>query len=139
MSRFASLALDTDTPRRMTIIHPKTREPMVDRDGVEAFLDLLALTSAPAQKARNRIQQRRIEARQRRVTVEDTEAESMEVLAACTVAWHLVGLDGAHINVPCDRDAALELYTTPGLRFIVDQAITFADSAGNYLPGSSTT
>jgi hypothetical protein len=139
MSRFAALALDTDTPRRMTIRHPATGEPLVDGDGAEAFLDLLALTSAPAQKARNRIQQRRIEARQRRVTVEDTEAESMQVLAACTVAWHLVGLDGAPINVPCDRDAAVELYTTPGLRFIADQAISFADSAGNYLPGSSTT
>jgi hypothetical protein len=139
MSRFASLALDTDTPRRMTIRHPATGEPLVDGDGVEAFIDLLALTSAPAQKARNRIQQRRIESRQRRVTVDEAEAEAMQVLAACTVAWHLVGLDGAPIPVTCDRDAALELYTTPGLRFIAEQATAFADSAGNYLPGSSTT
>jgi hypothetical protein len=139
MSRFAALALDTETPRRMTIRHPSTGEPLVDQDNTEAFIDLLSLTSAPAQKARNRVQQRRIESRQRRVTVEEAEAEAMQVLAACTVAWHLVGLDGKALPVPCDKDAALELYTTPGLRFITEQATAFADAAGNYLPGSSTT
>lgn len=139
MSRFASLALDTETPRRLLIRHPATGEPLVDFTGAEAFIDMLALTSAPAQKARNRVQQRRIESRQRRVTVEEAEAEAMQVLAACTVAWYLVGLDGQHIPVACDRDAALELYTTPGLRFIAEQATVFADSAGNFLPASSTT
>lgn len=139
MSRFAALALDTETPRRMIIRHPSTGEPLVDEDGTEAFIDLLALTSAAAQKARNRVQQRRIEARVRRVTIEEAEAEAMQVLAACTVAWHLVGLDGKALRVPCDKDAALELYQTPGLRFIADQATDFAAAAGNYLPGSSTT
>ena len=75
----------------------------------------------------------------RRVTLEEAEAEAMQVLAACTVAWHLVGLDGKALRVPCDKDAALELYQTPGLRFITDQATDFAAAAGNYLPGSSTT
>jgi hypothetical protein len=139
MSRFASLALDTETPRRMTIRHPATGEPLVDAAGVSAFLDLLSLTSAPAQKSRNRIQQRRIDSRARRVTVDEAEAEAMQVLAACTVGWHLVGLDGAPIDVPCSPDAAVELYTTPGLRFIADQATIFADNAGNFLPASSTT
>lgn len=139
MTRFASLALETDKPRRMVIRHPATGEPLTDEHGAEAFLDLLSLSSEPAQKARNRVQQRRIESRQRRVTVEEAEAEAMQVLAACTVGWHLVGLDGRVIAVPCDRDAALELYTTPGLRFIAEQATQFADAAGNYLPGSSTT
>lgn len=138
MSRFAALALDTETPRRMTIRHPATGEPLVDAAGVSAFLDLLSLTSAPAQRARNRIQQRRIDSRARRVTVEEAEAEAMQVLAACTVGWHLVGLDGSVIDVPCSPEAALELYTTPGLRFVADQATIFADNAGNFLPASST-
>ena len=139
MTRFAKLALATDTPRRMTICHPATGEPLVDAEGRSAFLDLLALTSAPAQKARNAIQQKRIDARVRRVTVAEAEDEAMSVLAACTKGWHLVGLDGAHIDVECTPAAALELYTTTGMRFLAEQATIFADNAGNFLPGSSTT
>lgn len=138
MSKFAGLALDTETPRRMTIRHPATGEPLRALDGREAFIDLLALSSATAQKARSVIQQRRIENRVRRVTVEEAEAEAMQVLAACTKAWFLVGLDGAPIDVPCSADTALELYTAPGLRFVAEQATRFADEAGNFLPGSST-
>lgn len=138
MSRFASLALDTETPRRMAIRHPATGEALRDAEGREAFLELLSLSSAAALKARAAVQQRRIEARVRRVSMEDAENEAMHVLAACTQAWHLVGLDGRTIDVPCSPDAAHELYTTPGLRFVADQATLFADNAGNFLPGSST-
>lgn len=139
MSRFAALALDTETPRRMPIRHPATGEVLRDREGREAFIELLSLSSVAAQKARAAVQQRRIEARVRRVTVEEAEQEAMHVLAACTKAWHLVGLDGAAIDVPCSPEAAHELYTTPGLRFVADQATVFADAAGNFLPASSTT
>lgn len=138
MSKFASLALDTETPRRMTIRHPATGETLRDEQGREAYIDLLALSSAAAQKARAAIQQRRIDQRARRVTVEDAETEAMTVLAACTKGWHLVGLDGVAIDVPFSAEAASELYTAPGLRFVAEQATVFADSAGNFLPGSST-
>lgn len=139
MSRFARLALDTETPRRMTIRHPATGEPLRDDQGREAYLDLLSLSSAVAQKARAAAQQKRIDQRLRRVTIEDTEAEAMSVLAACTRGWHLVGLDGAEIVVPFSAEAVAELFTTPGLRFVAEQATAFADAAGNFLPGSSTT
>lgn len=138
MSKFAALALDTETPSRMAIRHPATGEPLRRPDGTEAFIDLLSLSSAAAQKARAAIQQRRIEGRVRRVTVEEAEAEAMQVLAACTKGWGLVGLDGSVIDVPCSPETAIELYTTPGLRFIAEQATRHADDAGNYLPGSST-
>lgn len=138
MSRFAALALATEEARRMPIRHPATGEVMKDADGTEAYLDLLSLSSAAAQKARAAIQQKRMDAGVRRVTLDEAEAEAMTVLAACTKGWHLVGLDGQAIAVPCDPAAAQELYTTPGLRFIADQATRFADTAGNYLPASST-
>lgn len=139
MSRFARLALDTETPRRMAIRHPATGEPMRDVQGREAYLDLLSLSSAAAQKARSAVQQKRIDARVRTVSLDEAVQEAMHVLAACTKGWHLVGLDGEAIDVPCTPDAAHELYTSPGLRFVADQASTFADAAGNFLPGSSTT
>jgi hypothetical protein len=138
MSRFARLALDTDTPRRMTIRHPATGEPMVDAAGREAFLDLLSLSGTAANKARARAQQRRIDNRVRRVTVEEAEAEALQVLVAVTKGWHLVGLDGEAMDVPFTPEAAAELYAEPGLRFITDQATLFADTGGNFLPSSST-
>ena len=139
MSRFAALALDTETPRRMMIRHPATGAVMRDAEGREAYLDLLSLSSATAQKARSAVQQKRIDSRVRTVSLTDAVQEAMHVLAACTKGWHLVGLDGAALDVPCTPDTAHELYTTPGLRFVADQATDFADAAGNFLPGSSTT
>lgn len=138
MTRFSRLALATEEARRMPIRHPATGEVMKDAAGNEAYLDLLSLSSAAAAKARAAIQQRRIEAGVRRITIEDADAEGMTILAACTKGWLLVGLDGVAIDVPCDATAALELYSTPGLRFIAEQATRFADTAGNYLPASST-
>jgi hypothetical protein len=137
MSRFAALALDTEAPRRMLIRHPATGETLRDADGTEAFIDLLALTSSAAQKARAEIQRRRIEGRVRRVTLEDAEREALQVLAACTKGWHLVTLTGDAMNEPCSADVALELYSEPGMRWLTEQATIFADNAGNYLPGSS--
>lgn len=139
MSRFAALALDTEAPRRMPIRHPVTGDVMKDAHGAEAFIDLLSLTSSAAQKARAVVHQRRIDAGARRVTLAEAEAEALTVLAACTKAWHLVGLDGSSLDVPCTEAAALELYSTPGMRHITDQATAFADRAGNFLPASSKT
>lgn len=139
MSRFATLALATEEARRMPILHPATGAVMVDRAGNAAYLELYSLSSEPAQKARAAIQQKRIDAGMRRISIEEADREAMTVLGSCTKGWHLVGLDGEAIPVPCDPSAALELYTTPGLRFIADQAARFADTAGNYLPASSVT
>lgn len=139
MSRFSRLALDTEKPRRMTIIHPATRGPMTDGEGNEAFLDLLSLTSPAAQKARAEVQQRRIDNRARRVTVEEAEREALTVLAACVRGWYLVEFDGTPMDVPYSADAAIELLTDPGMRWLADQATLYADAAGNFLPGSSKT
>lgn len=138
MSRFARLALDTETPRRMIIRHPATGEPIVDRNGKEAYLELYALSSRRAQKVRAGIQQRRIEARVRRVTVQEAEDEAMAVLAACVKDWHLVGFDGEEIAIAPSEAAAQELFATDGMRYLFEQATLFADAAGNFLPASST-
>jgi len=138
MSRFASLALDTETPRKMLIRHPATGEQLKNEAGDPAFIELLALSSRPAQRVRAAIQQRRIDNRVRRVTLEEAEQEMVEVLAACTTGWLLVGLDGAEIPVPASPDAAAELYATPGMRYLFDQALAFAEQPGNFLPTSST-
>lgn len=136
MSRFAKLALDTETPRRMTIKHPATGEPMVDSTGAEAYLDLYSLNSRRAQKVRAGIQQRRIDARMRRVTLQEVEEEALAILAACVAGWHLVDLSGETIDVALSEAAAQELFSTDGMRYLVEQATVFADTAGNFLPTS---
>lgn len=139
MTRFAAMALDTETPRRMTIINPATRAPLIDHDGREAYMEILSITGPAAQRARADIQQRRIDQRTRRVTVEESEREALAIVAACVRGWYLVGFDGSAVAEPYSPAAAVELLSDPAMRWLADQALAFADSAGNFLPGSSTT
>lgn len=61
--------------------------------------------------------------RNRALDPEKFEAESIEVLAACTLGWKGVVVDGAPL--PCGRDNAVMLYTRfPWLREQVDQFIS---------------
>lgn len=139
MSAFAGLALDTETPHPMPIRHPATGEVMRDGLGREAFLSLLSSTSIAAQRARATVTQRRVDAGVRRLKQEDVERDAIEVLAACTKGWHLVTFGGQSLDVPFSESAAIELYGTAGMRYLLDQATAFADSAGNFLPTSSMT
>lgn len=138
MSKFAALALATDTPRRMPIRHPSTGDVLKDADGNEAYIELVSLSSKRANKVRAGIQQKRIEARVRKITVEDVEQETLAILSACVTGWHLVGLDGAVIGVPCSEADAQELFATEGMRWLAEQATAFAEAAGNFLPPSLT-
>lgn len=63
-----------------------------------------------------------------KMTIEQIEADAIELLAACTVSWENIDLDGAEL--PCTRDNAAMLYTRFGwLRRLVDSFV--ADEA-NY-------
>ena len=61
--------------------------------------------------------------RNRALDPEKFEAEGIEVLAACTLGWKGVVVDGAPL--PCSRDNAIMLYTRfPWLREQVDQFVS---------------
>lgn len=63
-----------------------------------------------------------------KMTIEQIESDAIELLAACTVSWVNIDIDGAEL--PCTKDNAAMLYTRFGwLRRLVDAFI--ADEA-NY-------
>jgi hypothetical protein len=133
MSRFSGLALDVDTPARMTITHPSTGQPLRDGDGEPAWIDLLSMDSPPVMKAQRAAQNRRLAGKARRLTAEELFAESTEVMAAATKGWRLLTLQGDAIEAPCSPGNAAELYAMPELAWLRDQVDSFLADRGNFL------
>lgn len=99
----------------------------VTGDGVGVFITLAGADSVIHRKAAATIAKRRMSNmkgfRNMALDPEKFEAEGIEVLAACTLAWKGVVVDGA--SLPCSRDNAIMLYTRfPWLREQVDQFIS---------------
>lgn len=138
MSKFAALALAVDKPQRMVIVHPFTGQPLRAPDGTEAYIDLYSGDSEIARRHSRTVQQRRIDMRRGgKVTVEEIEAETVELLAALTAGWMLVGLDGQPIEIPYSEQNARDLYAEPGLAWLREQVNAFAGDRANFSRASS--
>ena len=85
----------------------------VTGDGVGVFVTLAGADSTAHRKATATIAKRRMTAtkgsRNKGFDLEKFEAEGIEVLAACTLGWKGVVVDGTPL--PCSRDKAIKLYT----------------------------
>jgi hypothetical protein len=139
MSKFDALALAVDKPARLLLQHPKTGLPLKDKEGKEAFIDLLSSDSDTARKQQHANANKRFAQRVRRpLTSEELDAENIDILAALTVGWHLVGLDGEALAVPFSTENAKELYAAPQLAWVREQAQAFAESRANFAKASST-
>jgi len=137
MSKFAALALEVEKPVRMTIVHPVSRQPLRDADGNEAYIDLFSGDSEPARKHQRTAQRRRIAMRGRgKITPEEIEADSVELLAALTAGWMLLALDGARLDVPFSIENARELYADPSVAWLRDQVDEFAAERANFSKAS---
>lgn len=138
MSKFKGRGFAVNDRAIMPIRHPSTNAPMVDAAGKEAFLCLGSVHGEQARRTRQAIQQKRIDARVRKVSLEEAERETAEVLSSVVYNWHLVDPLGEVIDVPCTPANALDLFQTDEFYFIFEQAHAFADNAGNFPPTSST-
>jgi hypothetical protein len=139
MSKFASLSLAVDKPSRMVVVHPVTQQPLRSKDGTEAYISLYSGDSAVAQRHSRAIQQRRIDMRRgAKLSVQEIEAETVDLLAALTVEWCLVGLDGEPLDVPFSEPNARELYSEPGLAWLREQVNVFVADRANFSKASST-
>ena len=133
MNKFAGLAVPTDRPARMTILHPVTGQPIRRADtGEPIWIDLLSADSKAAREHERAVQNRRLQSRARRITADDIEAEGVELLVVLTQGWSLAQLDGQPLDVPCTPENAREFYASPELAFIRRQANDFAADLGNY-------
>jgi len=142
MSRFASLALDTETAKRLFLRHPVTGEALHDEEGKPGYIDLLAYSSKAARAKAMEIARQRLdngENLNQRLTPEQQETHQIAMLAACTRGWHLVGLDGKAIDISFNEQSVVELYSEPGAWYLFSQADAFANNLGNFLPASLKT
>lgn len=137
-NKFAGMTLPVDVPEQMKIVHPVTRQILRDSKGKEAFIELYSADSDVARKHQREVMQRRIAMRRAKVSAEEVEASGTEVLVTLTKSWHLVGLDGAPLEVPCDPDNARELYSASGMAWLREQVDEFVFDRANFTKASST-
>lgn len=140
-SKFAGLELAVDKPQRLILLHPNTRQPLRDKDGGEAWIDLYSADSEVARRHNRAIQRRllNVSARGQRIkrTPEEIEAEGVDLLAALTTGWRLVSMSGDPLDVPFNQENARELYAAPSMAWIREQVDEFAADRGNFSEASS--
>src|SRR4029077_1406550 len=134
--KFSGLELEVETPFRLTLIHPVTRQPMRDADGNQAYIDHYSADSEIARKHQRNVQRRRLAMRGRmKITPEELEGEAVEILAALTAGWHLVDLKGNVIDLPFNQDNARELYANPAVSWLREQIDESTADRANFSQG----
>lgn len=137
MSKFSGMALPVDKPARMTIVHPINRQPLRDKDGNEAYIELYSGDSDAARKHERSVARRRLAMRGRlKLTPEEIEAEGVELLSAITAGWRLAALDGSPLDVPFTPDNARELYSDNAMSWLREQVNEFTADRGNFSAAS---
>ncbi len=128
MSQFDLASLDSaakaEDGAELEVLHPISGEKL----GIA--IRLAGTDSAVHRKATTAIASRRTKGGFRRnINLDDLQAESIEILARCTLSWSGVVLDGK--DGPPSKEAAAALYTRfPWLR---EQVETFISDRANYL------
>jgi hypothetical protein len=139
MSEFSGLELEVETPFRLVLVHPITRQPMRDEQGNPAYIDHYSSDSEIARKHQRNIQRRRLAMRGRmKITPEELEAEAVDILAALTVDWHLVDLKGQVIDTKFTQENARKLYASPAVSWLREQLDESTADRANFSKGSST-
>lgn len=141
MSKFASLLLEVDKPERMTLVHPITKQPLRDEAGTEAFISLYSADSEVARKHQRTVGKRRLAMRRgAKPTIEEIEAEQVELLAVLTADWYLLGWrDSQPLSEPFSLENARELYGLAGATWIREQVDDWLGDRANFVKASSQT
>lgn len=112
----------------MTVVHPTKEEPMLDDRGEPMTIRLVGADSSQFRAASARIANREIKKRKANRTVEKSEANAIELLAACTIDWSIQVEDEPE---PFSRENAEIVYREhPWLREQVD---IFVGDRANFL------
>lgn len=103
-------------------------------DGKPVTITLVGSDSKQFRSATRAATNRRLKGgRKLNVTAEGLEAEAIDILAACTLAWHGIMLDGKKFE--CTRENARLLYER--FLFVREQVDEFIGDRGNFLKPSA--
>jgi hypothetical protein len=129
-----ALALDVSNAVPVILLHPKTRQPLRDENGKEAFISVVSLDSPEVQKVQKAALNKRLKMRGRvTLTADELEAERAETLVAATKEWHLVTPDGKAIAAPLSETAARTIYTDARFAWIKEQVSEALDDRATFL------
>lgn len=133
MLDLATLASDTYETAVMVVRHPETGDELASEDGSPVSITLASMDSDKFRKAKNAIINRRLRDQSGQpMTAEKIEDETLDGLAAVTVAWAGVMFEGRTLD--CTPDNVKSLYRRlPWLREQVDR---FVGVRGNFMKPS---
>lgn len=137
MSALDSLAAAADTPRKLVLLHPKTRRPMVLNDTEEvAHIMVLGQDGIAAQKMRLEHTEAAI-GRTGPLTAQELYDRTTNSLAALTTGWLLVAPDGTLIDYEFTPENARKLYGAPKFAWIRDAVDQFVSDRSNFFGDAS--
>lgn len=129
-----ALAVNVSNAVKITILHPKTRQPLRDTAGNEAYIEVVSVDSPEVMAVQKAAINKRLKMRGRAtVTADEMEAERAETLVAATKGWYLVSLDGTPLNVALDTATARTVYTDPRFAWIREQVSEALDDRATFL------
>lgn len=140
MSKFAALAADVATPYRVELLDPLTDEPIKDASGNPAYIDVFSTDSVQGRAfdatERKKVTEKAIKGRS--ADLPDQLEANFAKAAKLTKAWHLVDpATGTVLDVPCNADNALELYSEPGMSWLFSQVWVGATNPANFMKRSA--
>jgi hypothetical protein len=128
--------LELEQSAVMVVRHIGTGQPLLDKEGKPITVTLAGKDSDRfrlAQEEQREFRLRKaLQTGQERPTLADVRAETIDLIAACTISWTIM-VDGE--LYPCTRDNVREVYRR--LPWLVDQADAFITDRANFLKASA--
>jgi len=145
-SLLSTLKFPFDTPQRMPLCWPGTDVPLKDEDGNEAWIELYSIEAKVVTDYNRDIERMRSSGRTVRKAENQNDLDTINMLAAATVGWHLVTVpQGNDVNPVVDRgkviplnfsrETAIRLYTD--FPWIRRQLVLFFTQPQNFTKASS--
>lgn len=139
-SKFAGLGADVETPFKVVLRHPRTGQPIKDKAGREAHIEVLSWDSARGDAFDRETASRELERlASGRPHDDETEfARQTGRLAVLTVAWYLVDPGTREpLTVECTPANAVELYGANATRWIHKLVLPEALKTANFMTPSA--
>lgn len=116
----------------MPFLDPASGEPYRDEAGVPQGITLRSRLSQAGQKFQRQQAEKRLEMARRgqETSVESLEAETTELLVACTVDWTFTHLDGA--DFPCNEANARKFWSDTRFRSHRERANGWIGNEANF-------
>jgi len=127
------VASGSNQGREVEILHPVKRVPLISDDGEKITITIIGKYSDEYQKHQRAVQNRRLAQRGGRgkITSEEIEAETIELIARCIKSWKNITLDGKMLE--CSYANAVKILSDSRLAWIREQLDEEINETGNFI------